>query len=410
MYNLHLTPEQLEIRDTLRDFVTQRVKPVTLKPERLEALDRRLPQNLLDQASRLGLRTLALSEDSGGSGADALTACIVAEELAAGDPDLASVLGETSRLTHLLFDRAMTEQQRETFLTAFLADEAAQLALADREPDQEHGLGINYHRPAAIEPIVQTKAVRRQGEIVINGRKTYVANAPLAKLFAVTVTMTPGADHDGVRIVLVPHDAPGVTVKAHDDGERWFHGGAGDVTFSDCRVPADNLLAVDAALLRSGGATLAAATALGIGRAAHEAALDYAGLRVQGGRRILEHQAIAAKLADNAIRLQVARAAVWQAAWAADHPEAQHDRSLSDLPLDTIAAVFTAEAVHRVAKDAAECFGAMGVMRDMPLHKYVRDALISLHAGDGPSEAKLAIAEALAGYRRLPAAAIRAAE
>ena len=163
-------------------------------------------------------------------------------------------------------------------------------------------------------------------------------------------------------------------------------------------------------LLRNGRATLDAAINLGIGRAAHEAALDYAALRVQGGRRIVEHQAIGSKLADIAIRLHVARSAVWQAAWASDHPDAQADRSLSDLPLDRLAAVFTAEAVHRAAKDAAECFGAMGVMRDMPLHKYVRDALISLHAGHGPSEAKLHIAEALAGYRRFPAAAIRAAE
>jgi alkylation response protein AidB-like acyl-CoA dehydrogenase len=153
-----------------------------------------------------------------------------------------------------------------------------------------------------------------------------------------------------------------------------------------------------------------AALNLGIGRAAYEAALDYARLRVQGGRRIIEHQAIGAKLAEIAIRLEVARAAVWQAAWAADHPQAIADRSLPDLPLATVARAFTAEAVYRAAKDAAEVFGAMGVMRDMPLQKYVRDASIFLHSGSGASDAKLRIAEALAGYRRLPAASARAAE
>ena len=75
------------------------------------------------------------------------------------------------------------------------------------------------------------------------------------------------------------------------------------------------------------------AIALGIGRAAYETAVEYAQLRVQGGRPLIEHQAIATKLADIAIRLEVARGAVWQAAWAADHPEAFADRSLSDLPL-----------------------------------------------------------------------------
>ena len=87
---------------------------------------------------------------------------------------------------------------------------------------------------------------------------------------------------------------------------------------------------------------------------AYEAALDYAQLRVQGGRRIIEHQAIGAKLAEVAIRLEVARAAIWQAAWACDHPDAVADRSLPDLPLASIAQVFASEAIYRAAKDAAE--------------------------------------------------------
>jgi alkylation response protein AidB-like acyl-CoA dehydrogenase len=133
-------------------------------------------------------------------------------------------------------------------------------------------------------------------------------------------------------------------------------------------------------------------------------------LRVQGGRRIVEHQAIGAKLAEIAIRLEVARAAVWQAAWASDHPEAIADRSLPDLPLGRIAHAFAAEAVYRAAKDAAECFGAMGVMRDMPLQQYVHDALVCLNAGAGNGDARLRIAEALAGYRRPAGAAALAAE
>src|SRR5262249_1510066 len=145
-------------------------------------------------------------------------------------------------------------------------------------------------------------------------------------------------------------------------GKRWQHGSWGDVTFADCRVAADNLIAAER--LDAGRAVpQEAALDLGIGRAAYEAALDYARLRVQGGRRTIEHQAIGAKLAEIAIRLEVARAAIWQAAWASDHPEAFLDRSLSDLPLASIAKVFASEAIYRAVKDAAECFGAMGVMR-----------------------------------------------
>ena len=104
MYNLHLSPEQLQIRDSVRQFVTREVKPRALAPARLEARERPLLTDVLDEAARMGLRTLALSEDVGGAGADTLTCCIVAEELAAGDPDLASVLAQTAALARILFD------------------------------------------------------------------------------------------------------------------------------------------------------------------------------------------------------------------------------------------------------------------------------------------------------------------
>jgi len=407
MYNLHLSPEQLEIRETVRDFVARQIKPFALTPERLEALDRALAPALLDKASRLGLRTLALSQDAGGAGADALTACIVAEELSVGDPDVAAVLTETSWLGHVLFDRLMTPAQRERFLPLFLDDDGYHLAVAREEPGDERALGVNYHRPLAPEAVVKTSAIRTAGnEWVINGIKHCVANAPLAKLFAVTVGST-----DGIRIALVPRETPGLAVAAYDGSDRWFHGAHGTVILEECRVSAQCLIerSHDASGRRV-EPPFAAAISLGIGRAAYAAALDYAQLRVQGGRRIVEHQAIGTKLAEIAIRLDVARNAVWRAAWACDHPDAFADRSLPDLPLAAIARVFTSEAVYRCAKDAAECFGAMGVMRDMPLHKYVRDALISLHSGSGSSDAKLHIAEALVGYRRLPEAARRAAE
>jgi len=128
--------------------------------------------------------------------------------------------------------------------------------------------------------------------------------------------------------------------------------------------------------------------------------VDYSKIRRQGGRNIIEHQAIGTKLADCTIKLELARNAVWKAAWLLDHPEAVADRSASGLPFHVIARVYTAEAVNDVALLAAECFGAMGVMRDMPLQKYVHDARVCLHTGDGNTDAKLRIAEVLAGYRR----------
>jgi alkylation response protein AidB-like acyl-CoA dehydrogenase len=407
MYNLHLSPEQLEIRDTVRDFVTREIKPAALKAERLDVCDRSLLTAQIDAASQLGLRTLALSEALGGAGADALTSCIVTEELAAGDADIAAMLSETARLAHLLFDLAMTDAQRDVFLPKFLNSDRFHLAFAVHEAETDTKLGVNYHRPLATELAVKTTATKSGNDFIVNGVKDCVANAPIAGLFAVLVTI-PG--REGMSVLLVPADAGGLSVRAQE--KPWPHGSCGEVTFKDCRVPASNQLGDDAAARLTGAAApgrgnpLQQALNLGIGRAAYEAALDYAHLRVQGSRPLIEHQAIATKLAEIAIRLEVARVAVWQAAWASDHPEAIADRSLSDLPLTTIAQVFASEAIMKATKDAAEIFGAMGVMRDMPLQKYIHDARVCLHSGDGNTDAKLRIAEELAGYRRAAAGAM----
>jgi alkylation response protein AidB-like acyl-CoA dehydrogenase len=356
---------------------------------------------LLDQASQIGLRTLALSEDHGGAGADHLTCCVVTEELATGDADIAATLSATSWLGHLLFDRAMTDAQRERYLPKFVSDDRFYVALASHEAETDTRLGVNYHR-ATTDAVVKTVAVKAaNGEWIINGVKDYVANAPIAALFAVLVKI-PGQSSS--RVLLVPSDSPGLSVRGHE--KPWLHGCGGDVSFKDCRVPADNLLGDDATALLAGvGAPcedmpLFQALNLGIGRAAYEAALDYSHLRVQGGRPLIEHQAIGTKLAEIAVKLEVARGAIWRAAWASDHPAAIADRSLPELPLQTIARVFTSEMMVTATKDAAEIFGAMGVMRDMPLQKYVHDARVCLHSGDGNSDAKLRIAEVIAGYRR----------
>lgn len=405
MYNLHLSAEQLEIRDTVRDFAAREIRPVALKAERLDACDRRLPAELLDKASQMGLRTLALSENLGGAGADHLTCCIVTEELAAADADIAATLAETSRLGHLLFDHAMTDGQRDRFLPKFLADDRYHLAFADHEIETDDRLGVNYHRPVSTESAVTTVAVKaNNGEWIVNGFKDCVANAPIAKLFAVLVTI-PG--RRGASVLLVPEDTPGLTVHAHE--RVWRHGPCGDVTFQDCRVPANYLLGEKTVALLNGadrpgrGIPLFQALNLGVGRAAYEAALEHARLRVQGGRPIVEHQAIGTKLAEIAIKLEVARAFIWQSAWASDHSAAYADRSLPDLPLQTMAQVFTSEMMLKAVKDAAEIFGAMGVMRDIPMQKYVHDVRVCLHSGDGNSDAKLRIAEVLAGYQRAAA-------
>jgi len=417
MYDLNLTAEQLEFRETLRDFVESEVKPVALHPDRLQPFEKPLLTEVLDKAAQMGLRTLTLSEDAGGAGADCLTSCIVMEELAAGDVDIATVLGHTSTLAHVLFDRLMTGAQRARFLPQFVQEDRYHLAFAGR--NAETGLGWSYHRPLVEEAGDEPVAVKESnGDWIINGAISHVANAPVARLFALQVrTDVKKTGMNGVSTLLVLRDTPGFTIRepgktfngsTANGGEtrRWHHGTGSGVVFKDCRVPADHLVGKEGLSPLAGGVDAArgvpvlAAINLGVGRAAYEAAIDYAKLRRQGGRNIIEHHSIGTILANSTIKLEVARNMIWKAAWSLDHPDAVAGRSVSDLPLHTIARVFTAEVVHEVTLGAAECFGAMGVMRDMPLQKYVHDGMVFLHSEDSDHATKLGIAEAVAGYRR----------
>jgi alkylation response protein AidB-like acyl-CoA dehydrogenase len=411
MYDLRLTPDQLEFRDTVRDFVENEVRPAAHNPKRLEPFEKPLLREALDKAAQMGLRALALPEDAGGAGADALTTCIVLEELGAGDVDVAAVLAQTATLARTLFGRAMSPAQRTRFLPKFMDDDGCHLACAGRDPAA--GLGWTYHRPAHDEG-TDPVAVKQGGDWVISGEIAFVANAPVAGLFAVQArTDSKKSGMNGISTLLVPRGTPGLTVreplKATGQSVRWHHGAGAAVAFKDCKVPGDHLVGKEGQTPFADGAEHAlgtvamAAVNLGVARAAYDAAVDYSKIRRQGGRNIIEHQAIGTKLADCAIRLELARNMIWKAAWSLDHAE-QAGGGAAGLPSHVIARVYTAEAAHEVTLLAAECFGAMGVMRDMPLQKHVHDAMVFLHSGDSDGAAKLAIAEAIAGYQRPKAA------
>lgn len=403
MFSLKLNPEQIEIRRTVRQFAENEIKPIALALDREEDFDKRFPWHVLAKAEKLGLRTLALSESNGGGGVDALTDCIVAEELATADVGVAATLNHTSDLARLFFDRYMNDEQRQRFLPRFLIDERFHLAIAGHEPDTD--LGWDYHRPNIDGTGYRTKAVRDGDDWIINGTKNFITNAPIAKLILVQVqTGHKRGGLSGISMIFIERNTPGLTIHEHDKVGRRL-GSNGEISFDNCRVPNANMVNDDNGPLTQRMTQGRArprfqALNLGIGRAAYEAALDYARIRVQGGRPIIEHQAVGMRLADMAIGLEQARSLIWQAAWAADHLDAYQDGSLPDLPLQSIAKVVTSEIVFRVATDAAQIFGGMGVMRELQMQKYVRDALVFLHSEQANDVARLKIAEHLAGFRR----------
>ncbi|MGE0558142.1 MAG: acyl-CoA dehydrogenase family protein [Burkholderiales bacterium] len=411
MYDLQLTPEQIEFRDAVRDFVNQELKPAAIDPKRLEPFEKPLMTEFLDQLSQMGLRALALPEDAGGAGADLLTSCVLLEEIAVGDVDLAVVLGETALLAREAC-AAMNDAQRKRWLPKFESDDRFHLALIARDDDMGRGWSYHHALPADDVPVgTPDVSAKRDGKgWIISGLAPFVSNAPVAGLFIVQARIEGG---DGAVTALIGADAKGLSIDeglpAFGEGgahARWGHGAIASVTLDGCRVSEDDVIAADAARRMLHGDLHARRTVqmtainIGVSRAAYEAAVDYAKMRWQGGRHIVEHQAIGMKLADVAIQLEAARGLAWKAAHVADHPEAVHGRSVSDLPWHVVARSFAAESLHRATLEAAECFGAMGVMRDMPLQKYVHDTLVMKHSMDADLASPLVVAEAVAGYAR----------
>lgn len=397
MISFQLSEEQREFRDAVREFVVNEVRPLATHQDRLQAGPPPLPAALLAQASQLGLRTLLLSEARGGAGASQVTACIIAEELAAGDAGFASALMHTAELGQRLFDHAMSDAQRAQWLNAFVSDDAFHLAYAGADEDIEHG-GWNYHRADVADAPAPVSADARGSEWVLNGSYLCVNNAPLARLFVVRVQMAAGS-----ALILVPRETAGLTLSEAQTpsglpSRRWCVGPVGSVTFKDCKVPAAQVLSGCNSVYGAVASPLTQALNVGVGRAAYEAAVTYAKLRVQGGRLIVEHQAIGTILAEVATRLETARNLVWKAAWAADHPD--QESVVTGLPLQAMAKAYVSQAMQEATLLAAECFGAMGVMRDMTIPHYVNEARMFTHAGVSNATAKLRVAEVIAGYRR----------
>ena len=210
------------------------------------------------------------------------------------------------------------------------------------------------------------------------------------KLFAVTAA---DRRRRGARTaLLVPRDTPGLTVRAYGSTGARQHGACGEVTLTDCRVAGrpGARRRMHGRSRRAACRRCSAAINLGIGRAAHEAAIAYAQLRVQGGRphrRAPGDRARSSPTSRSRSRSRAARCG--RPPGRSITPTRKPTAAWPTCRCTRIARAFTAEAVYRAAKDAAECFGAMGVMRDMPLQKFIQDARICLHVGEGVSDAKL---------------------
>lgn len=381
MHDIELTEEQRMARDMARDFSRSEVAPRSREWETAGWID----NALVAKMGGLGLFGMVVPEDWGGCYIDYVAYALAVEEISAGDGALGALMSIHNSVGCGPVLRFGTQAQKDTWLPAMAAGKAIG-CFCLTEPQA----GSEAHN-------LRTRAELRDGRWIINGAKQFVSNAKRAELAIVFAVTDPELGKKGLSAFLIPTDTPGFVVDRTEHKMGIRASDTCSVSLVDCRVAEANLLGergkgLSVALSNlEGGRIGIAAQALGIARAAFEAALGYARERIQFGKPIIEHQSIANMLADmhtqlNATRLLVLHAARLKSA------------GLPCLSEASQAKLFASEMAERVCSSAVQIHGGYGYLEDYPVEKYYRDARIT-QIYEGSSEIqRLLIARELQHY------------
>jgi alkylation response protein AidB-like acyl-CoA dehydrogenase len=365
-----------EIIDGARRFVAREVIPHAMEFERADEF----PTAIVDQMREMGLFGVTIPEEFGGLGLDLLTYIGIIEELAYGWMSLTGIVNTHTMLATLLMHHG-TDQQRAQFLPTMATGERRG-ALSLSEPDA----GSDTRN-------ISCRAVRDGDEYVINGTKAWVTNGERASLLVLAARTD-----EGVSTFVVEKEPgssfEGITVSKHV-GKLGYKGvETVEMSYLDHRIPAANLVGEAGrglpqilSVLEVGRINIAA-RAVGVARAAFDAALSYAQLRTTMGKPIGEHQAIAMKLADMATRLEASRLLTRNAA----------ERKAAGLRCDVeagMAKLFASETALELATEAMRIHGGVGYTTEFPVERYYRDAPLMV-IGEGTNEIqKIVIARGL---------------
>ena len=381
MYNLHLTPEQIEIRDMVRDFATKEIKPLR-REAGAHGGARSQPARGRAGAGRRArpARRWRCRRISAAPAPTRSPRAIVAEELGVRRSRHGRDPGRDLAARPRAVRRADDAGSSATAgCRSCMDDDRGPARLgARRSPRPRSASTITAPRRPRRATITAT---RSGNDYVLNGTSRGVANAPVASLIAVSATTDAKAKGAaGMVALIVPRGAEGMSVKPLPQAASSAAAATSPSRTARCRPticsaartarPRPRRCArLDAVPLRHGHQPRHRPRRATRRRSTTPSCACRAAGRSSSIRRSPRSSP------SGAVRLEIARNAIWAAAWALDHPEALSRRQpVRHCRSPTIAHIHTAEAIYRAAKDCAECFGAMSVMRDMPLHKYVEDA------------------------------------
>jgi alkylation response protein AidB-like acyl-CoA dehydrogenase len=366
---IRLTPEQEEFRKSVARFVDSEVVPVARAVDEAEEF----PRALFRRVGALGYLGLRYPETYGGSGADTVTYCLFAEELARGSLSLAAVAAMQSLMGTDFIYRYGSEELRQRYLVpALRGDIVCTFALT--EPNAGSDIAS-----------MATRAERRGDRWILRGTKTWVTNAPVADVLTVAAKTSGERGVRHVALFLLDRASmKGISLGKKIEKISVRASETGEIRLDDVEVPDHHVLGGATGGVEKVGGILAeirimtAALSVGLARAAYEAALGYARERQAFGKAIVEHQAIAFKLADMLTSIQAALLMTYQSA-------ARLDAGRPVGREAAMAKLFASEMAVRVTDEAARIFASYGLAVEYPVQRYFRDARFLLPGG-GTSE------------------------
>lgn len=366
-----LSDSHLALQRRVREFAQNEIAPYAAEWDATETF----PTEAIRKIGKLGIIGLPFSKKYGGQGADYLSVALAIEELARADVSVAVTTAVAIALAGGPIDRFGTEEQKERWLAPLARGECV------------GAFGLTEPQAGSDSANCATKAVRDGDTWVINGQKIFISSAGNELSAFVVLTATTGTRPDGRKEIssfIVPKGTAGYTFSDPIRKMGWNASDTRILTFTDCRIPADNLLGERGAGFRQFMATLdtgritIAALSVGVAQAALDLSIARAKTRVTCGQPIADHQAVQFQIADMATEVELARLMTYKAAVLRDQ-----GRAFSQVA--AMAKLFASEAAIRAADAGVQIHSADGYLDDCPIWKVYRDARV-LTVAEGTSE------------------------
>ena len=375
MIGFELSDEQKQLQEIARRFAEKEIKPVAAQVDSITDPREAFPGDVIRKGFELGFHSLLIPEQYGGVGGTTLDYAILLEELAAGDIGMANAFHVVMTISEMITKNG-TAEQRERWLAPIAEDTTGSHLVCFGATEPSGGTEIFCPLP---DPKLGTRSTaRKDGDhYVINGRKVFSSNASVSQLYGLLArTDTSKPNSESCSVFFFPADTPGFSIGTIEDKMGHRASMNGELIFEDMRLPRENMLGKEGAGFDTINAIYdtngvgTGTMAVGVARAAYELALDYAKEREVWGQPIGKYQAIGNMLVDMKADLEMARLMVRRIAW-----QSENEGSGEELP-PNMAKVYPAEMARRVTINAMQVLGGGGYMKDYPVEKYVRDAMV----------------------------------